>query len=59
MMKERVLTARAVALWERRGDALKASSELLEEKPDRDEWTHAERRMFTCLQPLTLRVKAS
>ena len=39
-------TARAVELWERRGDALKTSSVLLEEKPDRDEWTPAERRAF-------------
>ena len=46
MMKERVLSARAVALWERRGDALKAGSVLLEEKPDHEAWTPAERRVF-------------
>ena len=46
MMKERILPSRAVALWERRGDALKASSALLEQKPDREEWTAAERRLF-------------
>ena len=39
-------TARAVQLWEQRGDALKTSSMLLEEKPDRDQWTAAERRAF-------------
>ena len=56
MMKERVLTARAVRLWERRGDALKAGSELLEEKPDRDEWTRAERRIYTYASAVSRRL---
>ena len=46
MMKELALSERAVALWERRGDALKASSLLIDKKPDRDDWTSAERRIF-------------
>ena len=57
MMKERALSVRAVALWERRGDALKASSNLLDEKPDRDEWTPAERRMFSYASAVSRRLE--
>ena len=56
-MRERVLTERAVALWERRGSALKASSALLDEKPDREEWTPAERRVFSYASAVSRRLE--
>ena len=58
-MKERnsILDTRAVTLWEKRGDALKASSNLLEEKPDRQEWTRAERRIFNYASAISRRLE--
>ncbi len=51
------LHARAVSLWEQRGDALKASSILLEMKPDREEWTRAERRIFNYASAISRRLE--
>ena len=56
-MKDRNVNTQAVVLWERRGDALKASSILLEKKPDRDEWTRAERRMFIYASAISRRLE--
>ena len=58
-MKDRnsILDTKAVTLWERRGDALKASSVLLEKKPDRDEWTKAERRIFNYASAISRRLE--
>jgi len=50
------VTTSAVALWERRGTALKASSALLEKKPDRDEWTREERRIFIYASAISRRL---
>lgn len=51
------MDSKAVSLWERRGDALKASSNLLEEKPDRQEWTRAERRIFNYASAISRRLE--
>ena len=46
-----------VALWIRRGDALKKSSKLLEKKPDREEWTPEERRVFLYASAVSRRLE--
>ena len=46
MGQGRISKEQAVALWERRGEALRASSMLLDQKPDHEEWTSTERRVF-------------
>ena len=56
-MKDRYLPARAVSLWEKRGGALKASSILLDEKPDREEWTREERRIFSYASAVSRRLE--
>ena len=58
-MKERSLSldTRAVTLWEKRGEALKASSNLLDAKPDRDDWTKAERRVFMYASAISRRLE--
>ena len=56
-MKDGNLTARAVELWEKRGVALKTSSILLEQKPDRDEWTRRERRIFSYASAISRRLE--
>ena len=51
------VNATAVSLWEKRGDALKASSILLEAKPDREEWTRRERRIFSYASAISRRLE--
>jgi hypothetical protein len=45
-LKGAAMTGAAGALWDRRNAALEAMSALLEEKPDSDEWTDKERRIW-------------
>ena len=58
-MKDRncSLNFKAVSLWEKRGYALKASSVLLEEKPDREDWTRHERRVFSYASAISRRLE--
>ncbi len=40
------MTSAASALWQRRNAALETASALISEKPDMEEWTKADIRLF-------------
>jgi hypothetical protein len=46
-IKGAIMSEAAWALWERRNAALEASAQLMSEKPDIEEWTKEERRIWT------------
>lgn len=46
VIKERLATPEAAALWTRRAEALEAGTLLLSGKPDRELWTADDRRLF-------------
>lgn len=45
-LRGRKLDEGAATRWNRRGDALDAGTKLLSEKPDMDEWTEHDRRVW-------------
>lgn len=50
-------TSVAVALWNRRALALKESSSLLADKPDQDDWTDGEYRMWRYATAISRRLE--
>ena len=45
-LKGRKLEEDAVVRWNKRDDALDAGSRLMSDKPDPDEWTHADYKLW-------------
>jgi hypothetical protein len=45
-LKGAAMTMAACALWDRRNAALEAMSALIDEKPDFEDWTDKERRLW-------------
>jgi hypothetical protein len=45
-LRDRKLPVEAVERWHRRSDALEAGSRLMTDKPDPDEWTRQDRRLW-------------
>lgn len=55
-LKDRRHAQGAVALWNKRADALKAGSLLVYEKPDREEWTSGELRTWKYASAISRRL---
>ncbi len=49
-------TSVAVALWHRRAHALKVSSSLLADKPDQNDWTDGEYRIWRYATAISRRI---
>lgn len=45
-LRGRRLETDAVARWNKRSEALEAGSKLMSDKPDSDEWTNEDRRLW-------------
>jgi uncharacterized protein (DUF2461 family) len=46
-LKGAAMTGAAGAIWDRRNAALEAMSQLIDEKPDYEDWTDQERRLWS------------
>lgn len=46
VLRDRMTSPEAVARWNRRSEALEAGAILLAQKPNREQWTHEELRVF-------------
>jgi len=57
MIKDRKLPPEAAARWTRRSEALEAGTILISTKPDRDEWTQVEARLFRYAMAISRRME--
>lgn len=56
IIKDRKLAPEAAARWTRRSEALEAGTILLSSKPDRDDWTSEDLRLFRYAMAVTRRM---
>ena len=57
LIKDRRMTGSARVLWTRRADALKAGTNLVVAKPDRDGWTEDEFRVWRYAMAISRRME--
>lgn len=57
LFKNRKVTPEAEVLWVKRADALAAGSLLLDDKPDREQWTQREFRTWVYAMAISRRLE--
>jgi hypothetical protein len=56
-LRDRKLGDEAVERWNKRSEALEAGSKLMTNKPDPDEWTHEDRRLWRYAMAVSRRLE--